>query len=186
MPVSSCISRCRLPARSGDSGHFLRNTSTAFDDAIPANWAVRGFQTGNRDLQGRLSRTCLIRPKYHDETGAARPGPKALVAKFLPRQNEFLKSRCDYGAGSIDIFRTEVFIYDHELMTANGMPQPKCYFEAHDPERDCFCILMEDMHNEGFSSGETLSELSGRAHHNDVNMLPDMGLYSELVRILAD
>lgn len=163
-----------------------RNTSTAFDDAIPANWAVRGFQTGNRDLQGRLSRTCLIRPKYHDETGAVRPGPKALVAKFLPRQNEFLKSRCDYGAGSIDIFRTEVFIYDHELMTANGMPQPKCYFEAHDPERDCFCILMEDMHNEGFSSGETLSELSGRAHHNDVNMLPDMGLYSELVRILAD
>lgn len=162
----------------------LLSTSSISDESIPAGWAVRQCDVGNC-VQGRLSRTAPIRCKYHDETGASKPGPGSLVAKFLPRQREFLAERRDNGAGGLNVFGTEVAVYRHELMTDLGIKQPKCFFEAHDPERDCFCILMEDLQAAGFSSGETLSEL-GELNVGESSRLPSLTLYAEVVRVLAD
>ena len=159
-------------------------TSSACADAIVATWAVRTVNIDSRRVQGRLSRTCQIRCKYRDEDGDSKPGPGSLVAKFLPRQREFLASRRDYGAGGCNVFGTEVFVYEHELMTDLGIIQPKCFFEAHDPERDCFCIVMEDLQSAGFSSGDELSELGDC--HAETGVFPSLPLYAEVVRVLAD
>ncbi len=163
----------------------LLSTSSIADEAIPAGWVVRRLDVDNRCVQGRLSRTALVSCKFHDEHGASKPGPGSLVAKFLPRQREFLRVRRNNGAGGLNVFGTEVTIYRHELMTDLGIPQPKCYFEAHDPERDCFCIVMEDLQATGFSSGEALSEL-GEFSAGQTSSLPSLPLYAEVIRVLAD
>ena len=63
------------------------------------------------------------------------------------------------------------------------MQQPTCVFAAHDPERDSFCILLEDLYSLNLDSGEALSELN--AVQEGLTPLPDLGLYSEQFRTLA-
>ena len=144
-------------------------------------------------MQGSLSNTVLIKQIEWSAggnngklfTSEAKPGPKSLVAKFMPRQREFLDARRDNGIGSINLFRTEVFIYDSEICTQLGMPQPMAFFEAHDLERDVFTVIMEDLYSLGLDSGEQMSELSGHITSGSLNLLPHLGLYSEQIRIMA-
>lgn len=166
-----------------------KRTSSTCDHAIPSGWAVRGLNVDIPNRQGRLSRTCMLQATYHDQEGASKPGPRNLFAKFLPKESEFLKFRRDHGVGGYNVFATEVFVYEHELMKDFGLPQPKSFFEAHDPQLDCFCILMDDLRSAGFRSGDELSELGdtdGKFHDKEGSFLPNICVYAELVRVLAD
>ena len=159
--------------------HMLRGNSSKF---IGKGHRVRSIVLHRKTQQGQLSESFLLRAKYQDESGAPQPGPKTMVAKFLPSRREFVKARHENGH-VLGIFRTETFVYETNFCTRNGMQQPTCVFAAHDPERDSFCILLEDLYSLNLDSGEALSELN--AVQEGLTPLPDLGLYSEQFRTLA-
>eukprot|EP01052_Picozoa_sp_SAG31_P002253 SAG31_NODE_77_length_27533_cov_47.448859_24_plen_566_part_00 len=118
-------------------------------------------------LQGVLSQTFKVTVTYSGEPDL----PDVFIAKFLSPAPTFAFTRMVMGGTGMGAFRLEDWMYNNDFFRKAGCRQPECYFSSHDPVRETFCLLMEDLNTE-FSGGDQLSGGPGadEPHHHLGNL----------------
>jgi hypothetical protein len=80
-----------------------------------------------------------------------------IVCVFEHVQWRFvLNDRLAHGyAGMTSLARPqEDWCYEHAFYKKAGVRAPECYFTSYDPERENFCLIMEDMNSAGYTGGD--------------------------------
>lgn len=84
--------------------------------------------------QGRTSIVYILELEYAEPSPAA---PSRMIAKFASPQNYMVNA-----LKATQAFQREVYFYQHSGL-AVGLPVPRCYFAAYDPQTTLFLLLLE-------------------------------------------
>jgi len=144
---------------------------------IGATATVKTLEKVPLALQGVLSQTFKLVLTYEGETSEGLPSE--FIAKFLNPDPGFAFFRFVCGSTGIESFKVEDWCYSTEFFGMNGIRQPKCYFTSYDPQRETFCLILEDMGAAGFTVGDQLS--GGPAKDQP----PDLAMYKYTMDSLA-